>query len=91
MGRKRFSYFLSWSFAVVAVAVILVNGAWAAPTESVIHSFTGGNDGIDPASTLAQDVAGNFYGTTVSGGTGTQCGTKGCDTVFELSPLPGGK
>ena len=39
---------------------------------------------------MAQDAAGNFYGTTVSGGTGTLC-TNGCGTVFELSPLAGGK
>jgi uncharacterized repeat protein (TIGR03803 family) len=90
MGRTRFSYFVSRGFAVVAVTVILVNGAWAAPTERVVHSFNGGTDGIDPAATLAQDAAGNFYGTTVSGGTGTLC-TNGCGTVFELSPLAGGK
>jgi uncharacterized repeat protein (TIGR03803 family) len=90
MGRKRVSYFVSWGFAVIAVTVFLVNGAWAANTEKVVHSFTGGNDGIDPAATLAQDAAGNFYGTTVSGGTGTLC-SNGCGTVFELSPVAGGK
>ena len=90
MGRKRFSYFMNVGVAVVAVAVILVNGAWAASTEKVIHSFTGGNDGINPAVTLAKDAAGNFYGTTVSGGTGTLC-TNGCGTVFKLSPVAGGK
>jgi hypothetical protein len=90
MGRRRFSYFVSWGFAAIAIAVILTNSAWAAVTERVVHSFTGGNDGIDPAATLAQDAAGNFYGTTVSGGTGTLC-TIGCGTVFELSPLAGGK
>ena len=90
MGRKRFSYFMNVRVVVVAVAVILVNGAWAASTEKVIHSFTGGNDGINPAVTLAKDAAGNFYGTTVSGGTGTLC-TNGCGTVFKLSRVAGGK
>jgi hypothetical protein len=90
MGRKRVSYFVSWGFAVIAVTVFFVNGAWAANTEKVVHSFTGGNDGIDPAATLAQDAAGNFYGTTVSGGTGTLC-LNGCGTVFELSLVGGGK
>jgi uncharacterized repeat protein (TIGR03803 family) len=91
MGRKRFSHFMNVGVAVVAVAVILVNGAWAASTEKVIHSFTGGNDGIDPAVTLAEDAAGNFYGTTVVGGTSKACGDNGCGTVFELSPVAGGK
>jgi uncharacterized repeat protein (TIGR03803 family) len=90
MGRKRFSYFVRVGFAVVALALMLVNGAWAASTEKVLHSFTGGNDGIDPAATLAADSAGNLYGTTAQGGTGTLC-TNGCGTVFELSPLAGGK
>ena len=91
MGRTRVSYFVSWGFAAIAIAVILTNSAWAAATERVVHSFNGVPDGIDPAATLAQDTAGNFYGTTVSGGTGKQCGPKGCGTVFELSPLAGGK
>ena len=90
MGRKRFSYFVRVGFAVVALALMLANGAWAASTEKVLHSFTGGNDGIDPAATLAADSAGNLYGTTAQGGTGTLC-TNGCGTVFELSPLAGGK
>jgi uncharacterized repeat protein (TIGR03803 family) len=75
---------------VAAVAVFLVNNVWATNTEKVVHSFTGGDDGIDPAATLAQDGAGNFYGTTVSGGTGELC-ADGCGTVFELSPVAGGK
>ena len=90
MGRKRVSSFVSVGFAVVVFAVILGNTAWAAGTEKVVHSFTGGNDGIDPAATLAADSAGNLYGTTVSGGTGTLC-ANGCGTVFELSPAAGGK
>jgi uncharacterized repeat protein (TIGR03803 family) len=90
MVRKRFSSFLNVGVAAVAISVILVTGAWAASGERVVHTFTGGNDGIDPAATLAKDAAGNFYGTTVSGGTGTLC-TNGCGTVFELSPVAGGK
>jgi uncharacterized repeat protein (TIGR03803 family) len=88
MGSKRVSFFVG--FTVVAFAMFFVNGAWAASTEKVVHTFAGGRDGIDPAATLAADSAGNFYGTTVSGGTGTLC-TNGCGTVFELSPVAGGK
>jgi len=90
MGRKRLSYITRIGFAVAVFALIVVNGAWAANTEKVLHSFSGGNDGIDPAATLTADSAGNLYGTTVSGGTGTLC-TNGCGTVFELSPVAGGK
>jgi len=85
-GTVRFVRKIWW----LGVAVLLANIAFAAPTEKVIHSFTGGNDGIDPQTTLAPDGAGNFYGTTVSGGTGALCGN-GCGTVFELSPVAGGK
>jgi len=56
-------------------------GGW---TESVLHVFKGGEiDGGHPESRLIMDKAGNFYGTTFSGGN-----TQG--TVFELSPAPGG-
>jgi uncharacterized repeat protein (TIGR03803 family) len=85
---RRFS--VGRVLAVAAVAALFASNVWAANTEKVVHSFTGGNDGIDPAATLAQDPAGNLYGTTVSGGTGTLC-TNGCGTVFELSPVAGGK
>ena len=84
---RRFSVSKVLALAIVAV---FASNVWAANTEKVVHSFTGGNDGIDPAATLAQDPAGNLYGTTVSGGTGTLC-TNGCGTVFELSPVAGGK
>jgi uncharacterized repeat protein (TIGR03803 family) len=35
---------------------------------SVLHSFTGGNGGLYPNGGLVRDPAGNFYGTTNSGG-----------------------
>jgi uncharacterized repeat protein (TIGR03803 family) len=62
--------------------------AAVANLETVIHSFLGGaNDGWDPESRLIVDEAGNFYGTTGEGGTGTDCGsTQGCGTVFQITP-----
>jgi len=59
-------------------------GGW---TETVLYSFRGGQDGASPHATLAWDVAGNLYGTTVSGG-GTACG-RGCGVVFRLTPAGG--
>jgi hypothetical protein len=57
--------------------------AATASKEKVIYSFTGGVDGGYPASDLTLDSAGNLYGTTGGGGTGTGC-NGGCGTVYEL-------
>jgi uncharacterized repeat protein (TIGR03803 family) len=53
-------------------------------SETVLYSFQGGADGKSPDSTLVIDEAGNFYGTTSAGGTGS-C-INGCGTVFQLTP-----
>ena len=52
-------------------------GTDCASTESVVHSFGHGTDGIEPIGGLAFDAAGNFYGTTLLGG------VLGNGTVFE--------
>jgi uncharacterized repeat protein (TIGR03803 family) len=57
--------------------------------ETVLHSFTGtGGDGAEPLSGLVFDKAGNLYGTTNEGGTGSSCsnsnGVAGCGTVFKV-------
>jgi uncharacterized repeat protein (TIGR03803 family) len=59
-----------------------------AQTESVLYSFTGGDDGYSPASSLIFDAAGNLYGTTTFGGPPNTryCGGNGCGVVFQLSP-----
>lgn len=69
------------------------DGTW---TETVLHSFGNGTDGIGPFAGLVFDNAGNLYGTTNRGGTGTAgpnclAGSGGCGTVFELSPGPSGQ
>jgi uncharacterized repeat protein (TIGR03803 family) len=38
--------------------------------QTVLYAFTGGPDGGYPAAGLVRDAAGNFYGTTESGGVG---------------------
>jgi uncharacterized repeat protein (TIGR03803 family) len=52
-------------------------------SETVLHSFTGGNDGVYPYSNLVSDGAGNLYGTTLTGGIGG-------GVVFQLTPKPTG-
>jgi uncharacterized repeat protein (TIGR03803 family) len=54
-----------------------------------LYQFAGSpNDGANPATGLVQGSDGNFYGTTMAGGTGANCynvdGTTGCGTVFQL-------
>ena len=56
-------------------------GGW---TETVLYTFTGGNDGANPFNGVTFDRAGNLYGTTVNGGSG------GYGTVYELSPTASG-
>lgn len=53
-------------------------------TETILHSFAGGNDGTNPWSAVIIDKAGNLYGTTSLGGTG--CSGGGCGVVFRVAP-----
>jgi uncharacterized repeat protein (TIGR03803 family) len=56
-------------------------------TYTSFYSFVGSpNDGDSPNAVLVQGSDGNFYGTTYYGGTGTNCGSFGCGTVFRISP-----
>ncbi|HLY05969.1 MAG TPA: choice-of-anchor tandem repeat GloVer-containing protein [Rhizomicrobium sp.] len=54
-------------------------------TETVLHAFAGGNDGMGLQAGLVMDARGNLYGTTLYGG-GSGCGGVGCGTVFKLAP-----
>ncbi|MGD0162303.1 MAG: choice-of-anchor tandem repeat GloVer-containing protein [Candidatus Sulfotelmatobacter sp.] len=76
------------SLAITITLVVLVASAVAGSNEQVIYRFQGGSDGYNPSGDLLADKAGNFYGTTVEGGTGGSCGydQNGCGTVFEVSP-----
>ncbi|MFZ0770195.1 MAG: choice-of-anchor tandem repeat GloVer-containing protein [Candidatus Sulfotelmatobacter sp.] len=55
-------------------------GVW---TEETIYSFDSAANGTGPTGGVVLDVAGNVYGTTVSGG------ALGLGTAFELSPQSG--
>jgi uncharacterized repeat protein (TIGR03803 family) len=61
------------------------NGRW---TETVLHNFGGTADGNVVSGSLIFDAAGNLYGTTNEGGTGScaRYTVVGCGTAFELSP-----
>jgi uncharacterized repeat protein (TIGR03803 family) len=53
------------------------SGSWS---ETVLYTFTGGADGGLPLDSVAFDLAGNLYGTTVEGG------SDAAGTVFSLKP-----
>lgn len=58
-----------------------INNGDGTYTESTIHYFTGGSDGIGANAGLVRDSAGNLYGSTNSGGALNNNGV-----VFEFSP-----
>jgi uncharacterized repeat protein (TIGR03803 family) len=57
------------------------DGSWS---ETLLHVFTGGNDGKSPTADLIFDAAGNLYGTTVAGGASNS------GVVFQLRKNAGG-
>lgn len=65
------------------VAYKLTNsgGTW---TQTVIHAFTGGDDGAGPGAGLTLDDKGNVYGMTPTGG------ADGLGTIFRLHPKQSG-
>jgi uncharacterized repeat protein (TIGR03803 family) len=52
------------------------DGSWA---ETVLYSFKGGSDGVNPGAPLIADRSGNLYGTTAVGG------SAGCGIAFKLT------
>jgi len=52
---------------------------------STIHAFVG-TDGSTPHAGLVQAANGDLFGTTTYGGTSTACGTRGCGTIFKITP-----
>ena len=60
-------------------------------TETILHSFGLGTDGRAPLAGIVFDTAGNIYGTTDLGGTGSPQTCHGsCGTVYQLVPSNGG-
>jgi uncharacterized repeat protein (TIGR03803 family) len=63
------------------------DGTW---TETILHTFTGGNDGGEPTAGVVFDSKGNLYGAALVGGKPTACSSPGCGTIFEMSPKSNG-
>jgi len=63
----------------------LVKNSDGSYTEKVLYSFLGSTsgDGSNPGPGLITDSAGNFYGTTLFGGSSMNC-TNGCGMAFEF-------
>lgn len=59
----------------------IAGGAW---TKTTLYTFTGGADGSEPNGNLLPDRNGNFFGTTIAGGTNAR------GAVFELSQAQSG-
>lgn len=64
-------------------ALLLMPRPAVSQTFSVLHTFTGGVDGGNPAAGLTYDSSGLFYGTTFNWGSSLAC-TNGCGVAFEL-------
>lgn len=54
--------------------------------QTVLHAFTGYPDGQAPFAGLVADRAGNFYGTTIWGGSKECVGDYECGAVFKITP-----
>jgi uncharacterized repeat protein (TIGR03803 family) len=59
-------------------------GGWQ---ETLVHSFAGANDGINPDARVLIDASGDLFGTTLYGGSNTNCNAGvGCGVVYEITP-----
>jgi uncharacterized repeat protein (TIGR03803 family) len=75
-GMRR-SDKISVTVLVPALVLVVATSVYG-QTLTVLHSFTGGNDGARPQTGLTFDRGGNLYGTTHGGGFGS-------GTVFRLT------
>src|SRR5262249_48578190 len=65
----------------VAYKLSKTGGAW---TQTVIHAFTGGDDGSGPGARVTVDTAGNIYGMAPTGG------ANGLGTIYRIRQAPNG-
>ena len=73
-------------FALVATLLLIASLSQSAQSQtfSVIHNFTGGPDGGQPAAGVTLDRSGNLYGTAFYGGNFNNCAS-GCGVVYKLT------
>jgi hypothetical protein len=71
--------------SLVLIILLFASPASAKWKEKVLHSFQGGKDGSLPAGGVVFDSAGNLYGVTEEGGSGS-CPPAQCGIVYQLSP-----
>src|SRR2546423_2175119 len=69
---------------VIYLGLFVADSLMAATPLTTLHIFHD-TDGNAPVGALVLGTNGNFYGVTSYGGTGTNCGSGGCGTVFEIS------
>jgi len=69
--------------AAAFLILLVMTVAAQAQTYSIIHNFTGGEDGAGPGG-LILDATGNLYGTTAGGGLSSQNCADTCGVVFKL-------
>ena len=74
----------NWTSALAIVLAMFVCQALQAQTFTVIHNFTGGQDGAHPYAGVTMDAAGNLYGTANVGGDLTCNPPHGCGAVYQL-------
>jgi uncharacterized repeat protein (TIGR03803 family) len=79
---RRFSIFISLSI-LLSLTVVLKQSS-EAQAFTVLHTFTGGEDGGVPYSGVTMDAGGNLYGTAASDG------DRGRGVVFKLTDKSGG-
>jgi hypothetical protein len=71
----------------LALLMVFLAAQLHAQTFTVLHTFTGAADGVNPYAGLSMDRAGSLYGTAAfDGNEGGSCrGTSGCGTVYKLA------
>lgn len=76
---------------LLVASIVFAVPAAQAQTFTVLHNFTGQQDGGNPETGLTFDSAGNLYGTTNHGGQtqGGSCPGYGCGIVFKMAKRDG--
>ena len=85
MTRNRCSHSAFGLLGFFLAVFALTMPASAEWSEKVLYSFLGSPDGSFPGGGVVFDKAGNLYGVTVEGGSGS-CPPAQCGIVYQLSP-----